>query len=77
MTDDQDTLKRTIARLRELPQEKLERVSEFLDDMTDDQDIYILSGDERATLEPEIQGALRGEFATEEEVARVLGHLRK
>lgn len=77
MADDQDTLARTISRLRELPPEKLELVNEFLDDMTEDEEIYILSDEERAVLEPEIGGALKGEFAPQEEVARVLGRFRK
>jgi hypothetical protein len=65
-----DTLEDTIAKLRQLSPDKQAVAVELIDELVSEPDVYELSAEELAILEPEIAGADAGEFATDEEVAR-------
>jgi hypothetical protein len=72
MPDDQDTLERTIARLRKLSPDKLELVDEFLDGIAEIDGAYVLSEAELAVLRPALARAKAGDFADDNEVEKLL-----
>jgi len=71
MPTTEDKLETLFAKVRTLFEERKELAVEALSEIADDA-IYQLSDDERAVLEPELEAARRGEFASDEEVDRVL-----
>jgi hypothetical protein len=71
MTDDQDTLEKTISRLRRMERDEIEMVEEYLDELEASRGVHILSEEELAILEPAMARARAGEFASPEEVERV------
>ena len=71
MPTTEDKLESLFAKVRALPKERKELAVEAFSEIAD-QELYILSPDERAVLEPELQAAKRGEFASEEEVDQVV-----
>jgi len=62
-----DKLEELFARVRGLPKERQELAVEALTEIADPE-VYVLSDEERAILEPALARAARGEFASDEEV---------
>lgn len=67
VTTTEDELETLFAKVRALPRKRQQLVIAALSEIADE-DIYILSEDERAMLEPALERAKRGEFASEAEV---------
>jgi hypothetical protein len=63
-----DTLERLFDKVRSLPSAGQERAIEALSEIVEHPDLYLLSEEERAILEPALERAKRGEFASEAEV---------
>jgi hypothetical protein len=66
-----DKLETLIAKLRALPEERQELAVEALAEIADP-DVYVLSDDERAVLEPALAEALRGDNLIDADKADVL-----
>ena len=58
-------------KVRHLPDDRKQCAAILLEEIIADEE-YILSAEELAILEPALAGALRGEFASDEEVAEAL-----
>jgi hypothetical protein len=71
MPTTEDKLETLFAKVRALPKERKELAVEALSEIADEE-VYILSTDERDVLEPELDAARRGEFASDEEVDEVV-----
>ncbi len=67
MLKTEEKLERLFAKLRTLPQQRQQLAVEALSEIADE-DLYVLSDEERAVLEPALDRARRGEFATDAEV---------
>jgi uncharacterized protein YjiK len=67
MLKTEEKLERLFAKLRTLPQQRQQLAVEALSEIADEE-LYVLSDDERAVLEPALERARRGEFATDAEV---------
>jgi hypothetical protein len=67
----EDKLETLVAKLRALPKARRELAVQALAEIVADE-VYALSDDERAVLEPELEAAKRGEFASDAEVDEVL-----
>lgn len=67
MLKTEEKLERLFAKLRTLPQQRQQLAVEALSEIADE-DLYVLSDEERAVLEPALARARRGEFATDAEV---------
>ncbi len=74
MPDDQNTKERTIARIRDLPAEQVDMVSDFLDSLAEAEaeGTYQLSDEELSVLKPALQRAKMGDFADDEQVEKLL-----
>ena len=70
MPKTEEKLERLIVKVRTLPTSRKRLAVEALAAITDD--AYVLSADERAVLEPALERAERGEFASDAEVDEVL-----
>ncbi len=66
-----EKLEALFAKVRALPEPRQQLIVETLTELTDPTP-YRLSGDELAVLEPELEGARRGEFASQAEVDAIL-----
>ena len=66
-----DTLEELFEKVRNLPEHRKLEAQLVLEDLTGD-DVYSLSAEELAILEPALERAERGEFASDEEVAEAL-----
>ena len=71
MPTTEDKLETLFAKLRTLPKVRQELAVQALSEIVYE-DAYVLSEDERAVLEPELEAAERGEFASDAEVDEVL-----
>jgi hypothetical protein len=71
MSSTQEKLETLIAKLRALPEERKELAVEALAEIAE-QDVYVLSDDERAVLEPVLAEALRGDNLVDTDKADVL-----
>ena len=71
MTKLETRLETLFAKLRALPEDRQEFALEVLAEVVEDE-VYVLSEEERAILEPALERAERGEFATDAEVDEVL-----
>ena len=67
----EEKLEALFAKVRALSKERQEYVAMALEEITDE-DVYVLSDEERAILEPALERAKRGEFASDAEVDEVL-----
>ena len=67
----EEKLEALFAKVRLLPKERQEFVAMALEEITEE-DVYVLSDEERAILEPALERAKRGEFASEAEVDKLL-----
>ena len=67
MPKTEDKLERLFAKVRSLPKARQDLAVEVLSEITDD-GVYALSDEERAVLEPALERAKRGEFASDAEV---------
>ena len=67
MTTTEDKLESLFAKVRSLPKARQELAVEVLSEIASDEG-YVLSEDERAVLEPALERARRGEFASDVEV---------
>lgn len=67
----EDKLETLFAKVRALPKPRQELAVAALSEIADE-DVYVLSEEERAVLEPGLERARRGEFASEAEVDEVL-----
>ena len=67
VTTTEDELETLFAKVRALPRTRQALAIAALSEIADE-DVYILSEDERAVLEPALERAKRGEFASEAEV---------
>ena len=67
----EEKLETLFAKVRSLPKERQEYIAMALEEITED-NIYVLSDEERAILEPALERAKRGEFASDAEVDEVL-----
>jgi len=67
----EEKLEVLFAKVRALPKERQEQAVAALTDIAED-DVYVLSDEERAILEPALECAKRGEFASDAEVDEVL-----
>jgi len=66
-------LAQAIEKVKALPEERQRYAAEVLEQIAAGADqVYQLTEEERAVLEPELAAAKRGEFATEQEVDEVL-----
>ena len=65
-----ETLDRLIAKLRTLPEDRKTLAIDALSDITED--VYVLSSDERAVLNPALERVHRGEYASDEEMSELL-----
>jgi hypothetical protein len=70
MPKTEEKLERLIVKVRTLPTARKRLAIEALAAITDD--TYVLSDDERGVLEPALERAKRGEFASDAEVDEVL-----
>jgi hypothetical protein len=70
MSTTEEKLELLFAKVRALPGERQQRAVDALAEIAED--FYVLSDDERAVLEPELEAAKRSEFASDEEVDEVL-----
>jgi uncharacterized protein YjiK len=75
MPKTEDKLETLFAKVRTLPKERKQLAVEALSEIAEEE-VYALSDEERAVLEPELDGAKRGEFASDEEVAEVFSKRR-
>lgn len=66
-----EKLDRLFAKVRTLPPERQELAVDALSEIAEE-GVYNLSDDERAVLEPALERARRGEFASEAEADEVL-----
>jgi hypothetical protein len=71
MSRTEDELESLFAKVRALPKARQELAVEALSEIAEEE-IYRLSDDERAVLEPALERAKRGEFASETEVDEAL-----
>jgi hypothetical protein len=71
MPKTEEKLETLFAKVRTLSKERQELVVEALSEIAEE-DVYVLTDEERAVLEPELEAAKRGEFASDEEVDEVL-----
>ena len=71
MSRTEDKLEALFAKVRTLSRERKELAVVALSEIAGDE-TYQLSDDERAVLEPELEAAKRGEFASDEDVDEVL-----
>ena len=71
MPTTEDKLESLFAKVRTLPKDRKVLAVQALSEIAE-QDVYVLSDEERAVLEPELEAAKRGEFASHEEVDEVL-----
>jgi hypothetical protein len=71
MPTTEDKLETLFAKVRTLPKERKKLAVEALSEIAN-VEVYQLSDDERALLEPEVEAAKRGEFASDEEVDEAL-----
>jgi len=71
MTKLETRLETLLAKLRTLPEDRQEYALEVLTEIVDGE-VYVLSEEERAILEPALERAKRGEFAADAEVDEVL-----
>lgn len=67
----QDKLEALFAKLRTLPQARQELAVEALAEVAEDE-IYFLSDDESAVLEPEREAVRWGEFAADRDIDEIL-----
>ena len=67
MPKTEDKLESLFAKVRSLPKARQELAVEALSEIADE-GVYALSEEERAVLEPALERAKRGEFASEAEV---------
>lgn len=67
----EEKLEALFAKVRSLPKERQEYVAMALEEITEE-DVYVLSDEERAILEPALERAKRGEFASDAEVDQLL-----
>lgn len=67
----EEKLEAQFEKVRALPKERQELVVMALSEIAED-DVYVLSDEERAILEPALERARRGEFASDEDVDDVL-----
>jgi hypothetical protein len=67
----EEKLESLFAKVRALPKERQELAVAALTDIAEEE-VYVLSDDERAVLEPALERAKRGEFASDAEVDEVL-----
>ena len=72
MPVDQELLERTVSRLRQLRGDEFEMVEDYLDLLEANRGVHILTAEELAVLEPAKARARAGEFASRDEVDRVL-----
>ena len=63
----QEKLETLFAKVRALPEERQQLAVMALTEIAEE-DVYILSDEERAILEPALERAKRGEFASQAEV---------
>jgi hypothetical protein len=66
-----DSLETLFAKVRSLPKEQQARAIDALSEIVETE-VYELSEDERAILEPALERAKRGDFASEAEVNEAL-----
>jgi hypothetical protein len=71
MTKIETRLETLLAKLRALPEDRQELALQALTEIVEDE-VYELSDEELAILEPALERARRGEFATDAEVDGVL-----
>jgi predicted transcriptional regulator len=71
MPTTEDKLETLFAKVRTLPKERKALAVEALSEIAEEE-AYLLSDEERAVLEPELEAAKRGEFASHEDVDEVL-----
>ncbi len=71
MTKIETRLETLFAKLRALPEDRQEFALQVLTEIVEEK-VYVLSDEERAILEPALERAKRGEFATDAEVDEVL-----
>ncbi len=69
--DTEEKLEALFAKVRALPKERQELVVVTLTEIAEDY-VYVLSNEERAILQPALERAKRGEFASDAEVDEVL-----
>jgi len=67
----EEKLETLFAKVRALPKERQQLAIMALSEIAED-DVYVLSDEERAILEPALERARRGEFASDAEVDEVL-----
>jgi hypothetical protein len=67
MSDTAEKLESLFAKVRSLPEARQELAVEVLAEIADE-DVYVLTDDERAAIEPALQRAKCGEFASQAEV---------
>ena len=72
MATTQEKLETLFAKVRALPEERQQMAIVALSEIAEDEEVYTLSDEERAILEPALERAKRGEFASEAEVDEVL-----
>ena len=71
MTKIEDRLETLFAKVRALSTDRQEFAMEVLTEIVEN-DVYVLSDEERAILEPALERAKRGEFATDADIDEVL-----
>ena len=71
VTKIEDRLEMLFAKVRALPTDRQELALQVLTEIVEEE-VYVLSDEERAILEPALGRARRGEFATDAEVDEVL-----
>lgn len=71
MTKIEDRLETLFAKVRALPGDRQELALQVLTEIVEEE-VYVLSDEERAILEPALDRAKRREFATDAEVDEVL-----
>jgi hypothetical protein len=71
MSSTHEKLETLITKLRALPEERMELAVEALAEIAEP-DVYVLSDDERAVLEPVLAEALRGDNLVDADKADVL-----
>ena len=70
MTSTEEKLEALFQKVRALPPERQEQAEFALEEIV--QDMYVLSDEELAILEPALEQAKRGEFASDAEVDEIL-----
>jgi len=71
MATTEEKLETLFAKVRALPEERQQMAIMALSEIAEEE-VYILSDEERAILEPALERAKRGEFASDAEVDEVL-----